>query len=371
MSWHYHNPVKIVFGQHVIRRLPEFVTGNRGLLITSPSGIRHGIADDIAQLLPHKLVSIYSDVAPNPDTQQVAQCATLIKAKHIDFIIAIGGGSVIDLAKVVAITDELKHLDGIYSNGTLAPSRLPLIVLPTTAGTGSEVTNVAVISDHITGQKKPMINDCFYPDVALIDPVLTYTLSPYMTACTGMDTLCHAIEAYWSKHHQPVSEILALDAIRLVFEHIQVVFQEPENIVAREQMAMASLLAGLAFHATRTTASHAISYPLTSMFHIPHGEACALTIDYMFQLNAASGCIRTQKLAAALGFHDVMACAQQISMLKTALHLRKDLSDITITKHAYEQLVMECYNDTMKNHPIPITTQQLNQLFSDLGLHVI
>ena len=223
MNRHYRQPVTIHFGNGTITRLKDEIrlTGKkRGILITSPSFEKNGLAARLVTDSDGTLVTTYSGISPNPD---IRECNTCIKA------IRENAGDYLD-RKI-----------------PLPPDRLPLIAVPTTAGTGSEITRVAVLSDHEKGIKTPLDTPTFYPDIALIDPELTWTVPRHITACTGMDVLCHAIEAYRNIHHQPVCDALAIHAIRLVFRYLETACEEPSNPLAREKMAEASVTAGMAF----------------------------------------------------------------------------------------------------------------------------
>ena len=264
MDWHYTQPVTIHFGNGQLARLGEEIrkTGKtRGLLITSPFFGKNGLADRLMADSGGTLCATYRQVSPNPDIRECDDCIRLIHENHCDFIVALGGGSVLDCAKAAAAFSNGNHPAGAYLDGTLpVPTRgLPLIAIPTTAGTGSEVSRVTVLSDHAKGIKAPLFSPAFYPVCAIIDPELTRTLPKAVTACTGMDVLCHAIEAYWSIHHQPICDALAIHAARLVMHHLETACENPGDMHAREKMAEASVTAGLAFARPGTTASHACS----------------------------------------------------------------------------------------------------------------
>lgn len=371
MYWYYQQPVCIHFGQGVLRKLPEVARslgGKKGLLVTSKSFVRSGASARILQESEGLLAAVFGQVSPNPDVKECDACAALLRQGHCDFVVALGGGSVMDSAKAAAtlcLTDDpaARYLG---TGEVLPQAHLPLIAIPTTAGTGSEITCVSVLSDHSRGLKSPMSSDGFYPAVALVDPELTYSVPPYLTACTGMDVLCHAIEAYWSRHHQPVCDALAVHAARLVFEYLPVAYAEGRDAEAREKMCEASVVAGLAFTLPKTTSAHACSYPLTNLLGIPHGEACGLTIDYFIRQNAELGCARVHELARLLGYADAGALADAVGALKTALHLRTDLHDLHLSEAQQAQLVQGSKHPNLLNNPVEITESMLRRLYSGL-----
>ena len=245
----------------------------------------------------------------------------------------------------------------------LPPDHLPLIAIPTTAGTGSEVTCVSVLSDHELGKKGPINCDNFYAKTALIDPELTYTLPPYMTASTGIDVLCHAVEGFWSRGHQPICDALALHASRLVFSYLPVVCRDPQNKVARAKMAEASVIAGMAFTLPKTTSSHACSFPLTNLYHIPHGEACGMTLDYFARINADAQDGRINEFARQLGFAGMNEMADAIAALKKDLNLRTDLKEFHLTDEQVEELVKASHHPNMLNNPVEITDEILRDMY--------
>ena len=370
-SWDYRQPVEIHFGSGSMQYISEAIKrvgGKHGLLITSPSFVRNGKADTLVTLSGGAIDAIDASVSPNPDVTHCDACAELIRQHGYDFVVALGGGSVIDCAKAAAAISLSDKPAACYLDGMPLPqSALPLIAMPTTAGTGSEVTSVAVISDHTRGLKVPLSADTLYPRIAIVDPMLTAGMSPYLTACTGFDVLCHAIEAYWSRRHQPVCDALAIKAARLVLDNLLEARQPLPSAKAREHMAEASVLAGLAFAQPRTNSAHVCSYPLTSRYGIPHGEACAMTIDHFIRFNAANGCQRTMSLAHALGFVSPEALAVRISNLKQNCDLRLGLAEFKLTHADIESLADACMHPNMTSNPVKVTYSDLLDLFTVLA----
>jgi len=367
-EWVYRQPVEIHFGLGSIQYLRDAircVEGSRGLLVTSPSFVRKG-EDQIMIGLSEDLISrVYSEVTPNPDVEHCDKCAGMLREDRCDFVVALGGGSVIDCAKLAASVCRSDKPASFYLDGNPLPDdSLPVIAIPTTAGTGSEVTSVAVISDHSRGIKVPLCSDRFYPRVAIVDPALTVGMPPYLTACTGFDALCHAIEAYWSRNHQPICDALAIKAARLVLDNL--VEACNSSIKARVNMAEASLIAGLAFAQPRTNSSHVCSYPLTGRYGIPHGEACAMTIDHFIRLNASKGCERTKSLAMALGFYTPEALAVEISNMKRNCGLRLGLAEYNLSHDDIDALAGACLHPNMCNNPVKVSYDDLLSIFTTL-----
>lgn len=371
MTWEYLQPVTIRFGEGMVKKVKqaaEELGCSRGLLVSDPFFLASGLAQKIVDASEGALIEVYGQVSPNPEVSEVDACARLIREKEIDFLAALGGGSALDCAKAagsICFTND--SIRDYHGTGAAMPEKhLPLIAIPTTAGTGSEVTCVAVLSDKKLGKKGPIVSNGFYPKIALIDPELTYTLPPYMTASTGIDVLCHAIESYWSKAHQPVCDALAVYAGKLVFQHLQSVCRNPNDREGRRKMAEASVIAGLAFTLPKTTGSHACSFPLTNLLHIPHGEACGLTLDYFARINADAENGRVQKLARELGFADVNEMADAIVQLKKDIGLRIDLKEYHLTDAQVADLVRISRHPNLYNNPVEITDEMLNEIYQSM-----
>ncbi len=371
MQWEYILPGTIHFGAGRIRELGDEIRAlgkSNGILVTSPSFVRRGVTDQVIAASGGLIKTVYSSVAPNPDVTECQACVDLIRANGCDFAVALGGGSVMDCAKAAACMcmADLPVTDYMEDASLLPAEHLPLIAVPTTAGTASEVTSVSVLSDHAKGVKKPLASPAFYPKLAIIDPELTYSVPAPITASTGLDVLCHSIEAYWSRRHQPICDALALYALRLVFANLRTVCAEPDNAAAREHMAEASVIAGLAFAIPRTNSSHACSYPLTNQLGIPHGEACALTVDHFLRINAAQDDGRLAELARQLGFGDAYALADAITKLKRDIGMRSDLKDFRLDDEKFEALVRASMHPNLANNPVEITEQMLRDMYQSM-----
>ncbi len=247
---------------------------------------------------------------------------------------------------------------------------IPMIAIPTTSGTASEVTNIAVLSDVNKNLKQPMNSPFMYAKIALIDPELTLSVPPRVTASTGLDVLAHAVEGYWAKGNQPVCSACSLHAAKLVFEWLEKAYNNPSDLEAREKMSEASIVAGVAFSHPRTTGSHACSFPLTNLYHVPHGEACAFTLDYFMRLNAARADAdgRITALANACGFATPYEMADEILALKKRLGMRCTLNEIGC--HTEEELLevarVSLSNGLIKNNPCELTEEDIITMYKAL-----
>lgn len=362
MNWNYIQPVRIIFGNGRLKELKELLgTAEHPILITDPFFVQNGLAEKLAEQIGG--ADIFSDISPNPDVSEVNRCSEQIREKGSDVIVALGGGSSLDLAKAASIAQP--EIEEFHRGKQVPKEHLPVIAVPTTAGTGSEVTCVSVLTERRSGRKAPIVSESFYPKAALIDPELTYSLPPSITASTGIDVLCHAVEGYWSRNHQPVCDALAIHAIKNVFAYLPTAYKEPQNAEAREKLAEASVIAGLAFTLPKTTSSHACSFPLTAIYHIPHGEACGLTLDYFMRINREDR--HTKGLAAELGYKSVDAFADAVLELKRGLGLRLGLKDLHLSAEQIQELVTASHHPNMENNPVTVTDEILTELYTGLS----
>ncbi|MBA2115271.1 phosphonoacetaldehyde reductase [Bremerella alba] len=243
-----------------------------------------GAATQLRQFLPPDAITLFSGFEPNPKIEDVERGVAKCRAANPDLVLALGGGTAIDLAKMIAsMTKHKASPHDIAVNGiALSEGSLPLIAVPTTAGTGSESTHFAVV--YIEGKKYSVADPCLLPCVAVVDPELTYSVPPKMTAATGLDAFCQAIESIWAVGATDESVAYATSAATLAFEHLPTATNAPTP-EARHAMSLASHLAGKAINISKTTLPHAISYAITADYGIPHGAAVATTLSCVLAYN--------------------------------------------------------------------------------------
>lgn len=284
-------PTKIVSGMGAkteIAREAKSFGAQRVLIITDPGLSRTGIPLAVADGLKKDglSVTLFDAVESDPSIATAHKAAEQAQGVEAEVLIAIGGGSSIDTAKSAALLMTnggcLKEYAGV---GKVKNAALPVIAVPTTAGTGSEVTIFAVMSDPEHDEKFTVSSPMIAPRVAVMDPELTVKLPPAITAFTGMDALTHAIEAYGSVIAQPATDSLALHAIKMIIASLPIAVHRGDNINARENMLQASLLAGIAFNSAFLGLAHAIASPLGGHFHVPHGLANAVMLPYVMEFN--------------------------------------------------------------------------------------
>lgn len=375
MQWEFNLPVKLVFGSGKRNDLAKYIDeigGSRGVLVCGNSFCKNGVADEFLRLGGGKIVEIFSDIRPNPTTDNVNDCVRLMREVDADFAVALGGGSPMDCCKAAcAIARGDDKIEPYHSLGKpiSAKEAIPMIAVTTTSGTASEVTNISVLTDINKNLKQPMNDPAMYPKIAVIDPELTLTVPPQVTASTGLDVLSHAIESYWSTLNQPICSACSIYAARLVFEWLEKAYTEPENLTAREKMAEASIVAGVAFSHPRTTGSHACSFPLTNIYGIPHGEACAFTLDYFVKFNAkhADSDGRLDVLAKDCGFDSAYEMADEISAMKKRMGMRSRLSEIGCTSdEQIAELTKKSMSMLMKRNPIELSESDIGEMYNKL-----
>ena len=375
MQWEFNLPVKLVFGSGKRNDLAKYIDeigGTRGVLVCGNSFCKNGVADEFLRLGGGKIVEIFSDIRPNPTTDNVNDCVRLMREVDADFAVALGGGSPMDCCKAAcAIVRGDDKIEPYHSLGKSisAKEAIPMIAVTTTSGTASEVTNISVLTDINQNLKQPMNDPAMYPKIAVIDPELTLTVPPQVTASTGLDVLSHAIESYWSTLNQPICSACSIYAARLVFEWLEKAYTEPENLTAREKMAEASIVAGVAFSHPRTTGSHACSFPLTNIYGIPHGEACAFTLDYFVKFNAkhADSDGRLDALAKDCGFDSAYEMADEISAMKKRMGMRSRLSEIGCTSdEQIAELTKKSMSMLMKRNPIELSESDIGEMYNKL-----
>ena len=260
----------------------------RPLLVTDPGLMATGLVDEV--LAPLRKAGIepqlYSDIQPDPPEDLVLGAAEWARQQGIDGVIGLGGGSSLDVAKLLAVLTKAEQpLSEMYGIDNIKVKRLPLILLPTTAGTGSEVTPISIITTGAT-TKSGVVSARLLPDMALLDASLTIGLPPHITAATGIDAMVHAIEAYTSKiRKNPYSDMLAREALRLMSQNLYEAVHNGTNLQARESMLLGSMMAGQAFTNAPVAAVHALAYPLGGNYHIPHGLSNALVLPHVLRFN--------------------------------------------------------------------------------------
>jgi alcohol dehydrogenase len=299
-------PTKIVTGAGAVSQVAQeakLFGAGKALIVTDPGLNGTGIPAMVADKLKAGglAVDIFSEVEADPSIATASKAAEKARSFKADVLVAVGGGSSMDAAKsaalLVASGGYLKDYAGV---GKVAKPTLPVIAIPTTAGTGSEVTIFAVMSDPDNNEKFTISSPFIAPRVAILDGELTVKLPPMITACTGMDALTHAVEAYGSSIAQPATDAYAIHAIKMIHANLPVAVHRGDNLAARGNMIQASLLAGIAFNNAFLGLAHAIASPLGGHFHVSHGMANAVMLPYVMEFNLPAAMEKYANIAKAL-----------------------------------------------------------------------
>lgn len=373
-------PTKVRYGfgaAKTIGALSKEVGSRSALIVTDPGLVKAGLVRTISSMLEEEGItfSCYDQVEPNPSIENVEACFAIFQQYKPDVVIGLGGGSSIDTAKAVAVlATNGGHIVDYEGYNKVTRPKKTVIAIPTTAGTGSEVTASSVITDRQRQIKMAVISFNVIPEYALVDPELTLSVPPALTASTGMDALTHAIESYVSKEAIPQSEAFALHAIRLISRSLRRAVFDGDSREARGDMMMGSLLAGMAFAVSKLGNVHAMAHPLGGVFNIPHGIANAVLLPYVMKFNALACPEKFADIAAAMGA-DVTGLTPREAALKAVALVRELNADIGIpdnlgclgvTTAALDKLC----EDTMRSgnvliNPRKTTVQDIRKLYQD------
>jgi alcohol dehydrogenase class IV len=320
-AWKFNSAGQIVFGSGAIARIPALIRrfgAQRVAILTDPGVDRAGLLAKVEAVL-HVAgckPQVYADAMPEPDMASVLACCAQLRGATPDLLIALGGGSSIDLAKIVGLLlSHGGHPSDYYGENKVPGKIMPIIAIPTTAGTGSEVSPVAIVTDDKLRMKVGISDNQLRPAVALLDPELTLKLPPYITACTGMDALTQAIEAYYGKDYRyveadgdpiyqganPMSDVLAERAIGLIAENLPLAVHQGSNLAARSNMMLGNILSALAFSNSGVSWVHAVAYPVAERAPRPHGEVVGLLLPYGMEYNAVAAPDSLARIGELLG----------------------------------------------------------------------
>lgn len=313
------------------------------MIITDPGLVKTGIVDRFEGLLKKAGFSLgrFDAVEPDPRFEVASQAAEFTKSSGADLILGVGGGSSLDIAKVASIlVTNAQPIDSLFGIDLVEAPGLPLILVPTTAGTGSEVTPIAILSDDQEKLKKGIVSPRLFPASAILDPELTLGLPPSVTAATGMDALIHAVEAYTSRNATPLTDLLAVQAMKLIFENIRTAYANGSDLHARSNMLEGSMLAGMAFANAGVTAVHAFAYPIGAEFHIPHGVANSIMLAAVMEFNMLGNLRKFAQMAELFG-EDTVGLSERKSAQLAVEALRTLAADLRVPSHLSEFGVKE------------------------------
>jgi alcohol dehydrogenase class IV len=357
------------------------LNGTKALVITDEGVSSCGMCDDVERPLREAglAVDFYDKAVPEPPMSTIEEIVRLVEQGGYDLIVGFGGGSPIDVAKAAA---ALPHTgDTVYDYvgiDKVKKKGLPMIAIPTTAGTGSECTAIAIFANEKLNVKQGLVSPFLMPNVALIDPALTLSCPPNVTAASGMDALIHNIEAYISVNATMHTDSLAYEGIKLISQSIRTAVYDGSNMWARDNMAMGSMLGGIAFGNAGVGAVHALSYPIGGMFHVPHGVANTMVLPWAMDFNKLA-CLRWfRQFGEAMGENmtglsdreaaDKTVCA--LRRLADDLRVPQYLSDVDIPESAIPDLVEGAMTQTRlwNNNPRKFTREDMEQVYRNMAV---
>ncbi len=336
------------FGPGSRRELPEVIARlgkKKALVVTDKGLIQFGVAKQVTDILDEASLpyEIFAEVKPNPTVSNVKAGIEAFKAAAADYLIAIGGGSAMDTAKAIGIVINNPEFDDIVSLEGCAPTRnksVPMIALPTTAGTAAETTINYVIIDEQKQKKMVCVDPNDIPAVAIIDAELMYSLPRGLTAATGMDALTHAIEGFITKGAWAMSDMFELEAIRMISHHLPTAVEEPKNVAARDGMAVAQYIAGMAFSNVGLGLVHGMAHPMGSLFDVPHGVANALLLPTIMEFNRPAAMHKYPQIAQAMGV-DISGMTDEQAAIAAVEAVRDLAIRVGIPQHLTELGITE------------------------------
>lgn len=367
-AFSYHIPTQIEFGNGAIARLPEFVKalgGSRVLVVGDPGVQRAGLIDRVQAILTGASIfnAVFADVESDPATRSVDEGTVHGKANGCDLVVGIGGGSALDTAKAIGLMlvndGNIKDYVGI---GKVPRAGAPVIAVPTTAGTGSELTIWSVLSDKVAKAKISVGSVLNCPAIALLDPELTLSLPPQITAATGMDALTHALESYVNTATQPISEAMSDQAMTLIARSLRKAVADGSDVEARGDMLLASTIAAMAFNSTRLGLVHAFAMPLGAKFGIPHGLVNAIMLPEVMRFNHLANPRKFARIAeifgektAGLSVEEAAALSvSAIEKLKLDVGITAKLSNFGVTEGRFDEIV----DEAMLSGNVPVNPRQ-------------
>ncbi|HEX7713749.1 MAG TPA: iron-containing alcohol dehydrogenase [Bacillota bacterium] len=365
-------PQTVFYGAGTAEKVEEILGDPRGkkvLIVTDSFLVKSSMIETFSNSLTDK-PAIYGEITGEPTSEEVEKAVRFCREGRFDLVIGIGGGSVLDTAKVVAALgrDQIK-VSQVYGAGKLKKREIGLALIPTTAGTGSEATPNSLIFDSVTGNKEAIIGRELIPDWVVLDPVLTTGLPPKVTAATGLDALCHCIESYYSVNSNPVSEAYSYEGLKLLGANLGRAVEEPDNLEVRGDMLLGSFFGGLGLTIAGTTAVHALSYPLGKR-RVAHGVANGMllpkVLEYYFphiegKLNQVFRLFATHEKAV----HNSRELLDMIAGYVSQFPIPKTLAEVNISADEIPQLAKEAVRNErlIRNNPGPVTIDDAEKIY--------
>lgn len=369
-------PGKLVFGNGCLTQLSSEIRGlsfSKVLIITIDPLLNSltVLVDELRSINIDVLID--TSIVQEPTFSDLEKLVSKVASFNAEIVIGIGGGSVLDIAKLVAAQLGNEQLLREYVGiGLLKGRKAKLVCVPATSGTGSEVSPNAILVDDVDNQKKGIISPYLVPDIVYVDPLLTVSVPPAITAATGIDALTHCMEAYTNLFSQPFIDMYAYEGMRLIAANIVTTVKHGANIEAREKVAMGSLLGGFCLGPVNTAGVHALSYPLGSMYHLPHGLSNALLLPYVMEYNIPAATKKYAEVAVALGCEkrkdDLTTAFNGVEKIKSLIAdcgIPARLRDVNVSEDSIPRMAIDAMKiqRLLKNNPRPITEKDAIKIF--------
>jgi len=366
-----------VGGRHLAGQYAKKLGARKILIVTDPGVIAAGWTGDVIAAVEKEDLPyvVFSDVSPNPRSEETIEGAEVFEANECNLILAVGGGSPMDCAKGIGIVSShhrnILEFEGVDRVTAPIP---PLICIPTTGGTSADVSQFAIIADLREKVKIAIVSKAVVPDLALIDPETLTSMSPYLTACTGMDALTHGIEAFVSNAHSPMTDIHALEAIRLLSQNLVASVRNPSDLELRSKVMLGSLQAGLAFSNAILGATHAMAHSLGGYLDLPHGECNAILLDHVTAFNLSAVPERFDAIALALGLdlrglntsQRQKALLGKIREIKATIGIDRHLGELGVHRSDLPQLSRHAVADAcLVTNPRTANERDLEMIYEE------
>jgi len=372
----FHYPAKVIFGEGKSRELPEHIFhlgSKRPALITGPNMPKTEAFKQIKSTLQEAGLNpfMFHGVEPEPPIELLESASSMIREEGCDLLIGLGGGSTMDFTKVLGILGKRDDvvIEEIIGINKVPRKGLPVILLPTTSGSGSEVSPVAIFTFKEEQVKKGIVSPYLVCDIAIVDPVLTWEVPKHITASTGMDALIHGIESFISINSNPLSRELSLSAIRKIYGFLERAVLDGKDRQARYNVSLGSLLAGMAFSMAGTAAVHALAYPLGGEFHVPHGVANTVMLRHVLEYNISGNEQLYEEMAQAMIYSvkkdTVSNIIDLVMKLAEAIEVPSRLRDLGIPQEAIPRMAEAAFEEKrlLGNNPKELSVEDIRMIY--------
>ena len=366
---------KAVYGKESLTTFIEFSINDNTRLVTVflDANIlsETPVTNFISRLQDKYITSVFTDIESDPSIATADKAAEFIRNTQPDLIMGIGGGSVLDIAKAAAaLATYSGDCAELIREQHMIDRKIPLVLIPTTAGTGSEATPIVILSDTDEQLKKGLVSDTLIPDMAILAPELTLSCPQHVTAHSGMDALIHAVEAYTSGKSNAMSNFYAREACRLIGNALPKVYQEPQDLKLREKMLLGSYFAGVAFANASVTAVHAFAYPIGAEFHIPHGLANSIMFEAVMKRNYGAIPERFNEIAGIIAGRTIRSKEEFLNVIrriKEEVNIKETLSDFGVKENNVPHLAKQAMKVTrlLEPNPVVITEKMATEIYRE------